>query len=66
MAPAYEVWTPGSDKQALLQPSILVAMFDGEIERCKEMKVSKLLPKQMGVSKNRGTPKWMVYNGKPY
>ena len=30
------------------------------------------LPKQgktkqhMGVSKNSGTPKWMVYNGKPY
>ena len=22
--------------------------------------------KIMGVSKNRGTPKWMVYNGKPY
>jgi len=22
--------------------------------------------KDMGVSKNRGTPKWMVYNGKPY
>ena len=22
--------------------------------------------KHMGVSKNRGTPKWMVYNGKPY
>jgi len=21
---------------------------------------------QMGVSKNRGTPKWIVYNGKPY
>ena len=21
---------------------------------------------QMGVSKNSGTPKWMVYNGKPY
>jgi len=20
----------------------------------------------VGVSKNRGTPKWMVYNGKPY
>ena len=20
----------------------------------------------MGVSKNRGTPKWMVHNGKPY
>ena len=24
------------------------------------------LDKYMGVSKNRGTPKWMVYNGKPY
>ena len=23
-------------------------------------------PSYMGVSKNRGTPKWMVYNGKPY
>ena len=22
--------------------------------------------KNVGVSKNRGTPKWMVYNGKPY
>ena len=22
--------------------------------------------RQKGVSKNRGTPKWMVYNGKPY
>ena len=22
--------------------------------------------KNMGVSKNRGTPKWMVYNGKPH
>ena len=22
--------------------------------------------KHVGVSKNRGTPKWMVYNGKPY
>ena len=24
------------------------------------------LCKYMGVSKNRGTPKWMVFNGKPY
>jgi len=23
-------------------------------------------PVDMGVSENRGTPKWMVYNGKPY
>ena len=24
------------------------------------------LVSNMGVSKNRGTPKWMVYDGKPY
>ena len=24
------------------------------------------LIRYMGVTKNRGTPKWMVYNGKPY
>ena len=23
-------------------------------------------PQEIGVSKNNGTPKWMVYNGKPY
>ena len=23
-------------------------------------------PNYMGVSKNKGTPKWMIYNGKPY
>ena len=26
----------------------------------------ELLRLQMGISKNRGIPKWMVYNGKPY
>ena len=26
----------------------------------------KLVGKYMDVSKNSGTPKWMVYNGKPY
>ena len=29
------------------------------------LEIKKLKPK-MGVSKNRGTPKWMVYSGKPY
>ena len=29
-------------------------------------KLSRFLRFHMGVSKNRGTPKWMVYNGKPY
>ena len=31
-----------------------------------ESKHIKLDGSHMGVSKNRGTPKWMVYNGKPY
>ena len=26
---------------------------------------SRIASVHMGVSKNRGTPKWMVYNGKP-
>ena len=26
----------------------------------------KICKDDMGVSKNRGTPKWMVYDGKPY
>ena len=26
----------------------------------------KMMTYHMGVSKNKGTPKWMVYNGKPY
>ena len=30
----------------------------------KEQNVGKTM--NMGVSKNRGTPKWMVYKGKPY
>jgi len=31
----------------------------------KDINQNENLP-QMGVSKNRGTPKWMVYNGKTY
>ena len=26
---------------------------------------TSFFPGEMGISKNRGTPKWMVYNGKP-
>ena len=33
----------------------------GRLER-----LIQLLFLYMGVSKNRGTPKWMVYTGKPY
>jgi len=31
-----------------------------------ELPPSKKYHCYMGVSKNRGTPKWMVYDGKPY
>ena len=29
-------------------------------------KINEEIAIDMGVSKNRDTPKWMVYNGKPY
>ena len=39
-------------------------------KRCSEQDVvdfcSLKTVKQLGVSQNGGTPKWMVYNGKPY
>ena len=34
---------------------------DGYLKNQKD----SLIPHK-GVSKNKGTPKWMVYNGKPY
>ena len=33
---------------------------------CTKTKKIKYENLHLGVSKNRGTPKWMVYNGKPY
>ena len=44
------------------------AIFEKPKKKCGEEKGNPP-PKsglQMGVSKNRSTPKWMVYNGKPY
>ena len=37
-----------------------------EIHGVSRELVSRLPVLHMGVSKNRDTPKWMVYNGKPY
>ena len=37
--------------------------FFGDILVMEEIREK---PVDIGVSKNRGTPKWMVYNGKPY
>ena len=35
---------------------------------CSDVEIGPCLVSMLdlGVSKNRGTPKWMVYNGKPY
>ena len=40
---------------------IYIYIYNNNID-CIHTKVTGI----MGVSKNRGTPKWMVYNGKPY
>ena len=40
---------------------VRVVVLWAQIQHFKEMAIN-----QMDVSKNRGTPKWMVYNGKPY
>ena len=34
--------------------------------KCSDTKRRSGSWEQLGVSKNRGTPKWMIYNGKPY
>ena len=34
------------------------------LRKCLES--SNIYSTNMGVSKNRGTPKWMLYDGKPY
>ena len=39
---------------------------NGRIFRNKKRGWKSLEKWKLGVSKNRGIPKWMVYNGKPY
>ena len=51
MPPLNLIWSHGAKKRAHTQRQFHWTVRDW---------------KQVGVSKNRGTPKWMVYNGKPY
>ena len=37
-----------------------------KVKICMTLLLSGFLFIHMGVSKNKGTPKWMVYNGQPY
>ena len=54
-------------------PAERLVALEGEELASEEVKDKRRLGKkmrawnhEMGVSKNRGTPKWMIYNGKPY
>ena len=62
---------PGG-KTAALVSTVKKARRDAQCSRgtrktIKELNLSNAVGEwHLGVSKNRGTPKWMVYNGKPY
>ncbi len=65
----------GSRKCQEINPEVFLFLLDPESvfmsptlwHLAKETNYESLVSKvYMGVSKNRGTPKWMVYNGKPY
>ena len=45
---------------------VFLAILEFSVEKRPLSARTSLEPLHMGVSKNRGTPKWMVYNGKPY
>ena len=47
-------------------PPILAAWAFQLIEETSGTDAEAVPLSHTGVSKNRGTPKWMVYNGKPY
>ena len=40
------------------------ALHEKQLAKSKQLR--EAYSYHMGVSKNMGTPKWMVYNGKPY
>ena len=54
------LWTEVDDQQPSKFPSCKKQASDQ-----RDMKNHRK-KNQLGVSKNRGTPKWMVYNGKLY
>ena len=43
---------------------ILMVIYHGGIR--KKSPKSNKFKERVGVSKNRGTPKWLLYDGKPY
>ena len=65
LGPQLESSTPVPELVVSWQQCRLVQMLLGQTV-LKLLGNSKDVACNMGVSKNRGTPKWMVYNGKPY
>ena len=63
---AVSVLSPGVGMKSEDQQSRLVCSINDELLIDAGDLQSPLYYDNMGVSKNRGTPKWMVYNGKPY
>ncbi len=58
---------PFSNPSCRTEKYILVPFWDFGSNLCKGLLQQIWVTKvYLGVSKNRGTPKWMVYNGKPY
>ena len=52
------------------QPGFFFLTSSRDLEKDRSWEICGSLKKtanvDVDVSKNRGTPKWMVYNGKPY
>jgi len=71
----WELWIDDDSSwsfQALASTKALyreqAAVAKAERKKFKQLRGwnNRVSEKHMGVSKNCGTPKWMVYNGKPY
>ena len=68
---SYYTWNPNGDPSPLFGPKFGLEAWRVFLGPFKGIEVGSFGEPRgylhyMGVSKNRGTPKWMVYDGKPY
>ena len=58
------------EKKQAADTSILLGkvwrLYNGAAHQNPIVEKESFFPNSLGVSKNKGTPKWMIYNGKPY
>ena len=62
---------PCKDQGGLLKRGGKMGLTVGQngmpfIKKSWDLRVYSTIWEDMGVSKNRDTPKWMIYNGNPY